>query len=115
MEGKKKRKIRALPIIFICLIVMSISAAGFCGFKYFSAKSQYAGAEALYGSVADEYVTVKSIDVDTNAGADEDEAEKVVSPIEVDFEELSAQCGRGEAVGWLYCEGTVINYPVVRC
>lgn len=31
-------------------------------------------------------------------------------PIEVDFDRLSAV--RGEVAGWMYCEGTVLNYPL---
>jgi len=36
----------------------------------------------------------------------------VVSPIQVDFETLCAI--NPDVVGWLYCEGTVINYPVLK-
>lgn len=40
------------------------------------------------------------------------EEKKSEVPISVDFDGLRAQCG--DVVGWLYCEGTVINYPVVQ-
>lgn len=36
----------------------------------------------------------------------------VVAPIQVDFETLCAI--NPDVVGWLYCEGTVINYPVLK-
>ena len=39
------------------------------------------------------------------------EAEPVYAPIEVDFARLKQVSG--DVVGWIYCEGTVINYPVV--
>ena len=35
----------------------------------------------------------------------------VYAPIEVDFARLKQV--NGDVVGWIYCEGTVINYPVV--
>lgn len=35
-----------------------------------------------------------------------------IPPIEVDFE--SIQRTYGNVIGWIYCEGTVINYPVVQ-
>ena len=36
---------------------------------------------------------------------------KVYAPIEVDFARLKG--ANGDVVGWLYCEDSVINYPVV--
>ncbi len=38
-------------------------------------------------------------------------AAKVYAPIEVDFSRLKAAAP--DVVGWIYCEDTVINYPVV--
>lgn len=40
------------------------------------------------------------------------EAEQVVAPITVDFAGLQAV--NPEVVGWLYCEGTSINFPVMQ-
>ncbi|MCQ6507852.1 class B sortase, partial [Vibrio parahaemolyticus] len=35
-----------------------------------------------------------------------------VPPIEVDFDALRQE--NEHVIGWIYCEGTVINYPVVQ-
>ena len=40
------------------------------------------------------------------------DSEKLTAPITVDFERLLRS--NGDVVGWLYCENSVINYPVVQ-
>ncbi len=40
------------------------------------------------------------------------EPEEAVCPISVDFEKLRA--ANPDVMGWIYCEGTQINYPVVQ-
>lgn len=46
------------------------------------------------------------------SGAPVDAPEAIIAPIMVDFEGLRAI--NPEVVGWIYCEGTGINYPVMQ-
>lgn len=107
-----KMTVKTQKILIIVGMLIFGLAAIFCGFKYFSAQSQYKKSLENYEALAKEYVVQKDISV--VAGAEEGEA-TIVSPIEVNFDELTAQAARGEVAAWLYSEGTVINYPVAHC
>lgn len=90
-----KRKICAL----VCLGAML-----FAGWKLWSIYAEYAEGEKLYDDLAGQYTTM-------TWEAEEQEARSEV-PISVSFEELLDECP--DVVGWLYCAGTPINYPVVQ-
>lgn len=111
-KANKKMSIRTQKSLIIIFILIFGFAAIFCGFKYFSAQSQYKKSLENYEALAKEYVAPRKISV--VAGA-ENLDQAIVSPIEVDFDELTAQAARGEVAAWLYSEGTVINYPVMHC
>ena len=66
-------------------------------------QTQYTKGKRAYDDLALNLVTV-SADGSASAGGG--------APIDVDFEVLSQM--NAQAVGWLYCEGTPINYPVVQ-
>ena len=73
---------------------------------------EYKEAEQLYEELQEEFVETKpteDIEPDeTTASAEPIE----VAPITVDFTSLLEQ--NGDIVGWLYCQDTPINYPVVQ-
>ena len=65
---------------------------------------EYRGQRKLYEEAAEHYIKEPA----------EEEAvpEEEACPIEVDFDALLAECG--DIVGWLYCQDTNINYPLVQ-
>lgn len=64
---------------------------------------EYREQTALYEQAADDYIKERPAE---SAGEEEG------CPIAVDFDALLAECE--DIVGWLYCEDTNINYPLVQ-
>lgn len=71
---------------------------------------EYRAIDALYEESAAEYTRVITEDSPLEE-SEEDEEESAV-PITVDFAKLREI--NEDVVGWIYCEGTRINYPVVQ-
>ena len=110
----------------VCATVVAISAA-----NLLSMSSKYREAETAYEDLAQFVILAESTNTSDaeeppEAGADHDPAPdpdrqdtdgnktppKRPQPPQVDFGGLRAI--NPDIVGWLYCEGTPINYPVVR-
>lgn len=113
-----KRKI-FLIIFIISLLVFIGSAIGIGVVLY-----RYHQADVLYDDLQDRYVThvappAKQPEQSSSVPSGEPpsepaepEPEPEWAPISVNFEALLAE--NSDVVGWLYCEGTPINYPVVQ-
>lgn len=105
--------------IAIALLAIGVVAAGVCGYNYFKIKADYKESQEAYEAMTANYVKSAdteqvTVDISTDNGGKKEKVVKV-SPIEVDFDALLGKPVRGDVVGWLYCEDTVINYPVVHC
>lgn len=83
-------------ILMAVLLVVFIFCVGTVG----AAKHQYSKAQKLYDDIAQQF-TAQSTSDDPNA-----------APITVDFAGLQAT--NEEIVGWIYCEDTNINYPILK-
>ncbi len=103
-------------IIFILILVMAV-----CLFFIISKLGQYKKAASVYTRLSDEYTTVNSQDDESDSAdsGSSDKSKKMSTsdfpskaPISVDFDSLKSV--NSEVVGWLYCKGTAINYPVVH-
>lgn len=107
-------------LLALCLVVFLVS--GYCVFRtlhgYQQGRDTY---EDLAGTYAAEASGAESPPAASRTpreapqpdDASGTEAEAVLTPpITVDFDALRAVCP--EVVGWIYSEGTVINYPVVQ-
>ena len=117
------------------IIILAVAAAVLllCGYKLWDTYSSYNEADSAYESSAQSFVSAPAVTSEGAAqpGADSAEpagqgeekpviqGEKVdwagysdPPPITVDFVALLAQWP--DAVGWLYSEGTPINYPVMQ-
>lgn len=68
--------------------------------------------EKTYRNLQTQYVTILPTQTQTEELPDPVEPETQTSQIVVDFEALKEI--NEEVVGWLYCEGTYIHYPVVQ-
>jgi sortase B len=109
-----KKSVKVL-LFLLCAIFAGVFA--FSGYKLFTIMHGYQSAERTYSSLSDRYVapipsvTPFAAPVEGAATpAPTEEIEK--SPIDVDFNQLLSECP--DIVGWIYSEGTKINYPVVQ-
>lgn len=82
----------------IILLVLCFAVLFFCAYKIYGYVSENRRSAELNKGIANDFV----------AGVEESSE----IPLTVDFAGLKAQCK--DVVGWLYCEDTVINYPVVQ-
>lgn len=92
----KRRRLRLRTVLMVILALIFIGSAGVVGFVTF----ERAQSDRIYGDASDRF---------TQAG---DGDKETCAPIMVDFDELCAV--NEDVVGWLYCEGTPINYPVLQ-
>ena len=81
--------------VLICVLATAfLGSAGVIGYTTW----QYSISDALYNDAVDKYAN--------------ENASTTMAPITIDFKELQAK--NPEVVGWIYCPGTVINYPVLQ-
>ena len=116
--GAVKRAIRSI------LIVLCLGVFCYAGWQLLSTLLEYKKAGDFYAETAGEYVAESAAE-DAQADASirkvqpEDRPAEYVredgqetAPISVDFDALLA--ANSDVVGWIYCEDTVINYPLVQ-
>ncbi len=108
-----KNSVKALLLLLVILFGVIF---GYSAYKLYSIMHEYKVSERRYDGVADSVTSTAAPGVTTApfaAPGQEIAAEQVErSPIDVDFDALLEQCP--DIVGWIYCENTVINYPMVR-
>lgn len=106
--GKWIRRI----IMLILLAVFLFSVISIAIILY-----QYKVSDQLYESTASQYTMQGTAGGGESTGTQTSQEEENVpderetAPVIVDFEGLQAVCG--DVAGWIYCEDTPINYPVV--
>lgn len=103
---KRARIIRTvISILLAAVFVYSAVQLGLVLHGYEEAKQEYNG-------IQDEFV-VSTEPAESQATASGDTVtSKEIAPISVDFDKLIKK--NEDVVGWIYCEDTVINYPVVQ-
>lgn len=104
---------KTLRILLIVLCVVCLGVFCFSGYKLFSTLNEYKVAQRTYNELSEQFVSTEApAATDTPVTEAEPVEDKETSPITVDFEKLFAQ--NEDVCGWLYSEGTVINYPVAQ-
>ena len=100
---RKTKKLVRIALIVLLLLIFSFSL-----YQIISTICHYSESEETYKDIVANVVTIKDAD-DIN----EQEGEKLEqAPITVDFNALLSQ--NKDVVGWLYCENTPVNYPIVQ-
>lgn len=110
---KKSLKILLIAVCSVFFVVFLVS-----GYKVYSIMHEYKVAENMYNNLNNQFVTTPppsalkpQAQQDAQSQVSE-EPKKPVSPINVDFDLLLQQWP--DVKGWLYSEGTVINYPIAQ-
>ncbi len=105
----KAKKTVSTVLICIFAAVFLFSAANLIRILF-----RYHKADKLYTDLQDRYVAAAPHKTGESNKENSSDSEKTPETgiIQVDFAALQAQYP--DVVGWLYCEGTPINYPVVQ-
>ncbi|MFR9200135.1 MAG: class B sortase [Candidatus Gastranaerophilaceae bacterium] len=107
----EKREYAMKRFALICMILFCAVIFVFGGYQLYLQLSEYAEGENTYSGLED-FVALPAPSETTPKPMDEEEPIPSIAWPEVDFAELSAI--NPDIVGWLYCEDTVINYPVAQ-
>lgn len=99
--------------VIVLLLVGSLCLLGFGGCQLYQYWGEGQQSNEIYSSL-EEYIQMPDNPISSNPqpSPDSQEVPASSSTLEVDFESL--QQVNPDIVGWLYCEDTVINYPVVQ-
>ena len=108
----KKKRYLVIACLFAAVFIVSAVMIGVTLYRYQKA-------DRIYSDLQDRFVTLveqPSTQPTDGAGlqlSEQQPAKPVVTaPIRVDFDALLRE--NSDVVGWIYCENTPINYPVVR-
>ena len=114
----KRKGLRRILMILLALIFFA------CGGVVLAVRYKYIANDRLNRSTINNYTTKRSASSsaafpasssgssDVSGSDGEEQRERVYAPIEVDFKELKEL--NDEIIGWIYCEDTPINFPVVQ-
>ena len=109
----KKWIIRILTVAALAVFLYSVG-------NLLSIRLWYRAGEKLYSDASENYTqsapaptteSIQSTETPVSEPLAEDEPER--APIVVDFQELQEL--NGDIFAWIYCEDSVINYPVAHC
>lgn len=101
-------------------VLICTGTALFCNKKIEGIEAEYGAAKTAYTEMTEKYAPklINKTPPGENREAMENEVpeepETEAEPV-IDFEGLNAKCKFGSVAGWLYCEGTQINYPIMQC
>ena len=96
-------------------IVVLLCVLGFSGYKVVTILINYHEGNSSYANIANDSVSSGAIwkPSPDAVGADDLPEDQEFTGVEVDFSQLSSV--NSDVTGWLYSDGTVINYPIVQC
>ena len=109
---------KSVTALLLLLVIVFGVVFGYSAYKLYSIMHEYKESERRYDGVANSVTSTAAPSAAPTTAPFEAQPEQPTPepvetpPIDVDFDSLLAQCK--DIVGWIYCEDTVINYPMVR-
>ena len=97
---------RKSKVLWFVLILLVVAIFVFSLYKIISSLYDYSESSKTYDNLTADIITPNI------PGLPEDIVTTESAPITVDFDSLIEQ--NGDVVGWLFCENTPINYPVLQ-
>lgn len=97
---------RKCKVLWFVLILLVVAIFVFSLYKIISSLYDYSESSKTYDNLTADIITPNI------PGLPEDIVTTESAPITVDFDSLIEQ--NGDVVGWLFCENTPINYPVLQ-
>jgi len=118
-EHKEKKNRRAgfwkFVLYGVCALIFAFVC--FSAYKYIHARNEYKTGGELYRNMSDFVSSVVPSPTPAPTAGPEASAEPLPTPerapITVDWDSLRSV--NSDVIGWIYCEGTQINYPVAKC
>lgn len=89
--------------MIVCIVVMAISV-----YQLYSIYHEYAVGTNLYKTTSQRFTFHIQSTEDNNKTM----TTQITPPIQVDFDRLLVE--NPDVIGWLYCEGTPIDYPILQ-
>jgi len=84
----------------------------YSAWNIYSINDEYEEVDQVYEELIEKFIVIEEAN-DTDPGKPNDTTEATKAPeVKISFEELVELYP--DVIGWLYCEGTPINYPVVQ-
>lgn len=104
-----RRAVKAVIILLLAIFICSVSVLAVNLYRYWSNRQMYkeAAGEYTYHAIGED-----SGGLDKENGAEDNGNGEEKPPIAVDFHRLQEM--NRDVAGWIYCEGTPINYPVMK-
>lgn len=99
---------RVLLLILLAVFLCSIAYIAVIYYRYYENDKRYEEMAARFTTHEER----RQEEGDADLTGEETDDTSVLPPVAVDFEALKAE--NEDIIGWLYCEGTVINYPVLQ-
>lgn len=96
---------RSVTALFLAVFLFSAVSLA-------SIRKQYLDVNQFYTDAAEMYVRPKKQGSGKAQAVNTEEAGVETAPVQIDF--VSLQAVNSDVVGWIYCEGTPINYPVLE-
>lgn len=106
---------KSLKVLLVLLCFVFVGIFVISGYQLLSTLGEYKAAQNTYKDVSNQFVSTAPKATPAPVQTGEPGAEKPeveTSPITVDFAALIAK--NTDVRGWIYCEGTVLNYPIVQ-
>lgn len=99
-------------VILLILTIIFAATFLFSSVSLLLVMAEYRKSEQQYADMQSDFVITTTVTTNSEEQVGISDPETLMPPVSIDFENLLRK--NSDVVGWLYCEDSVINYPVVQ-